>query len=73
MRQERAEDAGQSRFLPLRGLRGWPARLLFWQKGPWELGGGGERIETPRTAPQGRGRSLLVRRAHVCSLGFACV
>lgn len=32
---------GPSGFLPRRGLRGWPACLLFWQKGPWDLGGGG--------------------------------
>lgn len=35
--EQTEEDAGAER----RGLWGWPACLLFWQKGPWDLGGGG--------------------------------
>lgn len=61
---------GQSGFSSPRGLRGWPARSSG-RTVPriWE-GAASERIETPRTAAQGRGRSLLVHRAHGLLAGF---
>lgn len=61
---------GQSGFPSPRDLRGWPTRSSGGTvSGIWEEMDS-ERIKTPRTAVQGRGRSLLVHRAHGRLAGF---